>query len=213
MARRVEDDDELFDLWLVVAGCAVISFEMVTQFLAGMLASVPFDAVGFTQNRNAFAFQCLMMLCAAIALPNRNTVFIGFAMAGIWLSASRAGIGAGVAIVLFSAVAFSGFLRKAVDALVVAIAMLAIQPAAPYVIPVADQIIAAVKAAFGTGSGGSKGHARAAVIANSTLARLMAAPSSDASLGDHLTNMAAAWRLFLEYPIFGAGLGSFFSMT
>ncbi|MDR1350402.1 MAG: O-antigen ligase family protein [Zoogloeaceae bacterium] len=110
----------LFETLVVMAGIVVLSCVLVRCLaLAGWADNlIPGNFEGYAGNRNAFAFQmlaCSVLLIAfsqyqarqARRLPrllNRNRLLVffhGLILTGLVLSASRAGIGAGVVLFLF----------------------------------------------------------------------------------------------------------------
>ncbi|MDA1325820.1 MAG: O-antigen ligase family protein [Proteobacteria bacterium] len=89
-------------LTFMAAGASIAALELVLLAArgAGMELSQALlwsNPRGFAQNRNAFAFQMLMVICTAIALaPPRwlSTAALAIALATIWATASRGGLGA-----------------------------------------------------------------------------------------------------------------------
>ena len=145
----------------------------------------PIPVSGFSQNRNAFALQCLMALAATFsAAPNRTTksILTTILISAIFISGSRAGILAMVILIVTAA-----YLRKA-----------EFGNAKLYL--VLGSLASTVTAiTFVTRSG----FFRAQGI-------YLAFEGSDSQ---HLESAIAAIGLFLDHPIFGAGLGTFYSSS
>lgn len=167
----------------VVAGCAVIVFQYGSNLLQifGIIKTSP--TVGFTQNSNAFAFQCVMVLCAALALPERRAILISIALVGIWMSLSRAGVFAGLIVIIVACVYIRGISLTVLRALLVA--------------AVAAALLLLLS-----------GHLTGLHTTGGTVAidRLVS-PPSDSSIAEHLLSTTGAVRMFTDHPIFGAGLG------
>lgn len=144
---------------------------------------------GFAQNSNAFAFQCLMVLAAALALPSRQIVPASIALLGIWLTGSRAGLGAALAL-LVVAVIFAGrgkiLYRTVASAAVAGAALLG----------AGVLIVAACKG----------GNVDSTVWCGYFGYPLYAQMTSNA---EHLLSSIGGLKMFWQHPIFGAGLGAF----
>jgi hypothetical protein len=89
-------------LTFVAAGASIAALELVLLAARGAGMELSHELLwpnprGFSQNRNAFAFQMIMIICAAIALaPPRwlSTATLAIALAAVWATASRGGLGA-----------------------------------------------------------------------------------------------------------------------
>jgi hypothetical protein len=177
----------------VAAGCAIILYSAVLNLL-GYVPPIEYGKFpGFAQNPNAFAFQCLMVLAAALVLPSRQIVLALIALVGIWLTGSRAGLGASL-VVLFVAVVTAGRGKRFYSTLASAVAVCAAFIGVGLLIgTMCDPGTLGTTAWCGT-----FGHAR----------NILASSNSD-----HLLSSFSAMQMFLQHPIFGAGLGSFIHDT
>lgn len=171
----------------VIAGCAVILFSIAEMMISalGLTAYVPFF-VGFAQNPNAFAFQCLMILCAAIVLKNHRPPLIAIAVSGLWLTLSRAGLATGVIVIISAAISVRSTIRPLFFGILGAAAIVVAMTALLNLSGVACDVSAA-----------------------SGCTRLPIAGIEDSSASEHLLIMKKAWALFTSHPLFGAGLGVF----
>ncbi|CAN5412426.1 hypothetical protein BH10PSE10_BH10PSE10_15670 [soil metagenome] len=164
-----------------VVGVTVVAFQLAANALQIFGVIQTGAVVGFTQNQNAFAFQCLMVLCAAMALPNQRSLLMSFAMAGLWLSLSRAGVLAGIIVLICGAIYIRGILLSIAGAAALAGMIVLCLSALSYLL-------------VGTCTSGIGNCARLAMI-------------NDSSVSDHLSIASGALQMFLDHPIFGAGLG------
>lgn len=175
----------------VVAGCAVIVFQYGSNLpqILKVIQSSP--TTGFTQNSNAFAFQCIMVLCGALTLPGRRTFFVSVALLGIWLSLSRAGLIAGLAVILTASVYIRGTFPTIIRSFMIA-------AIAAFTLPMLSAYIT------GTAVTGAS-----AIAGMQPMSRLLPLSLNDSSVAEHLTNATGGVAMFLAHPIFGAGLGVF----
>lgn len=145
---------------------------------------------GFAQNPNAFAFQCLMIVAAAAALPSKRSIPIALAVLGIWLTGSRAGLGA--ALVLLIGVVLLGrrpsFSNLSSPAVIAAIALAG----------VAATAIAASCSSGLTSWCGFLAHSGIALSSSNS---------------EHLVSIVGGLKMFWSHPLFGAGLGAFIHDT
>lgn len=176
-----------FDLTRVLdtfvgVGSAVVAFQIVDLILTilGVTSATVF--AGFAQNPNAFAFQCLMLLCAALATQQRFCIPIVLSLVGIWLSGSRAGAGSAVVVMAASLVFQRAHWRSAVREVLAAAGVLA-----------ALAVVASLS---------QSSHPAMA----SLIVRLATDQSSNS---EHLMIALDALRMFTDTPVFGAGLGVF----
>ncbi|WP_040427021.1 lysylphosphatidylglycerol synthase domain-containing protein [Afipia birgiae] len=173
----------------VAAGCAIIVLCAVLNLVGYVWPLEDGKYPGFAQNSNAFAFQCLMVLAAALALPSRQVISILIALIGVWLTGSRAGLGAAL-VVLVVAVIFAGrgtAIYRSATRLVVA---------AQLIVAAALTIFAACRLGDATTSPwcGYLGYAKLAMLSSNS---------------EHLLSSIAGLRMFWQDPLFGAGLGAF----
>lgn len=171
----------------MIAGCAVIAFELLA-YVGAALGFLPtkYLATGFAQNTNAFSFQCLMILCVSLALPARQWIGISFAVAAIWLSQSRAGLGAAVVVLTVAAVYIPGRLRPITTALVLA--------------ALCSGLISYM----------SNWSASCTQVGSTVCGEmLMPFAGQGTSTAEHVSLAKGAWQMFLSHPIIGGGLGVF----
>lgn len=177
MASRVNLEKAL--LTFSVAGCAVAIFAIAYMLLlkAGM---VPFRFFsGFSQNNNAFAFLCLMLLAVGLTLPRYMMTVITIALIAIILTGSRAGIGAAAVVLIIATVIIPGIWRDVIFAL-----------------SIAGLVTHSLTLWHGAGMVGGS------IIETMTFIR----PSSDA---EHLITVKQGLAMFTNNWVWGAGLGSF----
>lgn len=164
------------------AGSAICILEIARAVLAGLGFAQPSFVAGLSNNPNAFAFQCVMLLAASLAHRPQSIVAIALALIGVWLSSSRAGICTAAVVMIVSAVMIDRSWRKIVPALfaasTVAIALLLLPK------------ITGVET----------------TLSNPVAALTVGSASSTA---EHLKSMADGLAMFLAHPFFGAGLGTF----
>jgi hypothetical protein len=177
-------------LLLTFAGAtaAIAGIETLLTLLrnAGLAAPVvPGSAEGFSLNHNFFAFQLLMAFAAAMSAVRGSLLRISiFAilLAGLWFAGSRSGWI--TTLVLLSAALYLRVLNVREISIAVACAAGAALFAAllPYLT-----------------------HATGSVVARSMPAIVPTAASTE----ERLISILGGLRLFVEHPIFGAGLGAF----
>lgn len=86
----------------MAAGAAIAALELLLLAARSAGMELPHEVlvnhtIGFAQNRNAFAFQMLMIICVATALALPRLLFAAalvIALAALWATGSRAGYGA-----------------------------------------------------------------------------------------------------------------------
>lgn len=171
----------------VITGCAVIAFS-ITEMMGSVLGIAAYNPffVGFSQNTNAFAFQCLMVLCGALVVKANRELFIAMALAGLWLTLSRAGIATGIVVIATAATFVRGSVRPILIGIIGAFV-----------------IVAAVTSLL-TLSG-----AACDIRSYTNCVPLPTFVESDPSIGEHTLIAKKAFAMFLNHPLFGAGLGVF----
>jgi len=146
---------------------------------------------GFAQNHNFLAFQLLMATAAALVFTSGawKNALLAVLLAGFWLSGSRSGwiSAAGVLAVAFYLQWLT--IRELSIAIGCAFLLSAAISLMPAIVP------HLMNFAGGPGGGGAP-----------VLPEIMPAESSSA---ERLTTLVGGWKLFVEHPIFGAGLGAF----
>lgn len=176
----------------VVSGVAIAALGLaaITAALLGAPLGPPFldyRLAGFAQNANAFAFQLLLVIAAIVATGDgwRPRMAMAIAFAAIFFSASRAGE-ATLAVLCLAALLFRFLnIRALVASLVLAGAIL-----------VTILLLPTLAALFG------------AEISSRALHYVLD-PSYGFSDSEHWVSMVAGARMFLQHPVFGAGLGAF----
>ncbi len=182
-------------LTYVAATAAVALLELGLLVVTAVGVSLPVSIVrpgnleAFSQNHNFFAFQLLMAMSAALVLVREKR--LRFALSAVmllafWYVGSRSGW-----IALASVLAAGVYLRVAKIS-EIAMALFAAAGAAAAIAGLHDALIAMTPA-----SG-----------AAATMGSVQILPSA-ASTDERLVSLIGAWRLFVEHPVFGAGLGAF----
>ncbi|KQW18534.1 hypothetical protein ASC80_21240 [Afipia sp. Root123D2] len=181
-----------------VAGGIVVAIQIAVVYL-NVLKVLPPDpyASGFAQNANAFGFQCLMLLAVALAQARARSILIALALTGIFLTGSRAAIGAGCVVLVTALVFIPGSwkpIAKGVAGFACIVGVIILTPMLP-----------ALLGKLGT----SAKHALPVNVLSQIVGanRLIAERAS--SDNEHWISVVAGLRMFKEHPIFGAGLGVF----
>jgi uncharacterized membrane protein YbhN (UPF0104 family) len=170
------------------AAAAIAGFETILIMLrsfgssAGVIAGT---AEGFAQNRNAFAFQLLMAMSAAIVLARGVTLrraLLSLILMGLWFAGSRSGWIAATFVLAMSIYLGLATFREILLASLIA----------------AGAAIGAVVLAFLSGHlDALPGHMIPTLVPDTS------------STHERLVTILGGINLFLEHPIFGAGLGAF----
>jgi len=170
------------------AAAAIAGLEVILIMLKSMGSQngvMAGAAEGFAQNRNAFAFQLLMAMSAAVVLARGVTLrrtLISLIMMGLWFAGSRSGWIAATCVLAMSIYLGLATLREILAATIFAAAaavgaiLLALLSGHLDVLPV---------------------HMIPTVVPDAV------------STHERLTTIVGGWNLFLEHPVFGAGLGAF----
>jgi hypothetical protein len=153
------------------------------------LVQLPIE--GFSQNRNAFSFQLLMSVCILLASHwPRKALWLGIAIAGVFVSGSRAGYLA--LIVVLALAIFVAPVDRRQGAIAAAIAAM---------IALANELIPNLVHFIQLLS-----HAGSASLLPSYMAVMISGASSDT---ERMASLIGGWQLFIANPVFGAGLGAF----
>lgn len=176
MIGRSERGLELILLTFVASGLAVVALS-----IPGIVSGVELN--GFAENRNAFAFQLLMVAAVACVLPSRKVALVAltFAAVGLIGAGSRAGWGAGICLLATALYKRAISFREVAGALFMA-AMAAV------LLRHLDLLLGHPR--HGPGNG-------------------IALIPEEGSLSEHAESLEGAFDLFLKHPLFGAGLGAF----
>lgn len=167
----------------------------------GPLVGLPLE--GFSQNRNAFAFQLLLSVCILLATqwPYR-ALWLGIAIAGVFVTGSRAGYLAFATISIIALfIAPIDRRQGAIAATVAVLVVLASELIPGAVAFVHDLVRSGFQEALHAGSDSS---------VPSYMSRVISGASSDT---ERMQSLVGGWHLFLANPLFGAGLGAFMEQT
>jgi uncharacterized membrane protein YbhN (UPF0104 family) len=175
------------------AAVAVLEISMLTMQLAGIGLSVSislFNLQGFSQNHNFFAFQLLMAIAAtAVAArgPALRVTLFTLTIAGLVLCGSRSGW-----ITLLLLLCACLYMRAA------GVREIAIASAGAAVLT----LIAAAPIFFTT-------HELASVTLTFVTSGQPIFVPNEANMAERILSMSGGLNMFLDNPIFGAGLGAF----
>jgi hypothetical protein len=166
---------------LVLLQLVLLAGKRMGLSIPGLASDLPFT--GFSQNRNAFGFLLLLAVCCFPLLGQRRpTWFLSILFLGVWFSGSKAIAGATV-IVLATMIAIAALqVRCILSALSVTVAVLLAYSIMPWV----------TSLEFG---------------ASALDSQLLI--SSELSNAQRLQSMIGGIELFLQHPLFGAGLGAY----
>jgi hypothetical protein len=167
---------------------AIASLDVALTALRFWGFSVPPDLVGqriegFTNNANAFGFQLVLASLSALVLFKRNArafTIAGCLLASVWFSGSRASLGAAVIAVVLISVLRPAYSLRVISAVVLACVLCLLIAYAP-------QLLSSSSAPSPSWLDGNFA-------------------SSDA---ERSFTLRTAWTMFLDAPIWGAGLGAF----
>jgi hypothetical protein len=177
-----------------IAGGTVATLQVVVIFLSLLGIVPPQSAInGFAQNANAFGFQCLMLIAVSLAQSRARPVLVAFALTAIFLTASRAAVGAACVVLVTALI----FVPRSWIPVAKGVAGFASQVVVLFLAPLVPQLLESTK-----GLGGLGGLSEL-VGAN----RLIAERGS--SDNEHWMSLEAGLRMFLDHPFFGGGLGVF----
>ncbi|GIX09775.1 O-antigen ligase family protein [Elioraea sp.] len=177
------------------------------------IAHLPPNFEAYAGNRNAYAFQMLVVATAAAAYATvwarggraiLSVLPMAMVLLGVWLSQSRAGLVTAAALVLLAFVSGRVHRRSLAQALVAAAISVGVITIAPLLPAILDHI----------GSSFVSGLSKPApVVATAPPAPVVATapppalqPVSDAERWESLMRGLGLW---LDHPLFGAGLGAF----
>jgi len=182
-------------LTYVAATAGVALLELVLVLVNALGLDVPQALVdpgnlkAFAQNRNSFAFQLLMAMAAALVLlrgRGPRILIFTLMLVAFWYAGSRSGW---IAIACLLA---AGIHLRATTIREVAITLLC-----------AGLCIVTISVVW--------------MLQTSTAAGEMLGPSyrwpSEGSTDERMLTIAGGWKLFVENPLFGAGLGAFSQLT
>jgi hypothetical protein len=180
-------------LTFVGATAAIADIETILVLLKSVDIRVPValgNAEGFSLNHNFFAFQLLMALAAAMSVVrgfSLRTAIFAMLLTGLWFAGSRSGWIA--AMVLLGTALYLRTIN-----------------------------VREISIAFACAAGAAAGATLLAALSSHaihTVSELVVAKNvpaivpSVASTEERLTSILGGLKLFVEHPIFGAGLGAF----
>ena len=177
----------------------IVLLELALLLVDGTIGKLPRGFItlpldDFSHNRNAFAFILLLALCCIPVTGRRSRPWlVGILLAGLWFAGSRAAWGTGA--VLLVVAAYHGILRPRTIALggAIAVAITAVMMLAPFLSHslIADSPFTAPDRL-------------------NVWSMVMSPSSSDI---ERFSSILRGFDLFLEHPIFGAGLGVYIAAT
>jgi len=193
----------------VASGLAVVAFELILLFAVALNVPIPPSVLplrfeGFAQNPNAFGFQLLLVIAAAIALRVsgwRQHVALGLAFMGVYFTASRAA--EGTAVILCAAAIGLRYVsaRSLFMSLGYAAAGVGIIFSASWASSEVAQWL--------TGHSIGAGHNALAGYFSTNAYQLIRGDPGSGLNADRWLSLADGIRMFFAHPVFGAGLGAF----
>ena len=183
-------------LVFTAATAAVVAAEISTVIVEALSSEssrpiAPVEIRGFSQNHNFFAFQILMAISAATVAVRGPALRVGLLtlmFLGLWFCASRAGLVA-LPFVLGACIYVRASSLGELAIAVMCAAILASALAAPGLLAHGDT---------------------QRELAASITPDLMRSPELNSlNNKERLLSIFGGWQLFVDHPIFGAGLGAF----
>jgi hypothetical protein len=193
-AGREGFDTILLTFVAATAAVVAIEFALIVIKSTGLRLSLPVvqnSIEGFSQNRNFFAFQILMAMSAtlvAVRDQRTRTLFIAVFLTGLWFCGSRSGWGAVLVLILMALFLRNATIREITNAFWLA----GFACFLPLII--AELVPMISSHTFGNTSVGS-------------FIPPPLPPHSDTA--ERLLSIQRGWGLFINDPVFGAGLGAF----
>lgn len=190
---------------LVAAAAAIVLSEwgiLLAAWANGIdMPNLPM--VGQAQNPNAFGFQLVIALAVALiwmkGMGGRGGAAVqrwlaGLILSGIWMSSSRTLYVTAVLLLSATVVFRVASLRSVVQILIISIGLVQIGPA-----------LTAIAATLQAGGPGAVG----ALSSSNLISPNVAASLRSNFEPDRAMSTIGAWRLWLERPFLGSGLGAF----
>ena len=168
----------------------------------------PYAIAGFAQNRNAFALQLLLALsCAFVFLDGGRLRKLALALlfAAFWLAGSRSGW-IGLTCVSSAAIYFR---RTTLSELISALVLAAFVASAPMAISYIHSVILSVSSGVGVGVGVGIGVGSGGGVSSGWSLWVPDIVPEASSTAERVESLVRGWDLFVENPLFGAGLGAF----
>lgn len=202
IVSQVRDGQALLVATLAATACAIITLELAARvfFLANVpeaLAFMTSQLSGFSQNRNSFGFALLICICCLLADGRKLRLApLSLLLAAEWLGGSRAVWGA--LPLVFAAAGFNRAVTfRDMAKIVVAAALIVVSVA---MIPLVISLVLAVLSGAG------------ADLSRITLG-VMPDISEVESNVERMQSIVGGLQLFMNHPVFGAGLGAYFEQT
>ncbi len=185
---------------ILTTAAIIVLFDLIHREAALHIASLDTIASnfeGFSTNRNAFAFQLLIVLGIGLAYSRlfaRSSttwgyeVLLGLVMIGVWRTYSNTGMVTGIALIAVLSALRLVDLRIAIKAVTLAVLGIAL---IAYGIPVARDFLADDQPA--------------ATLAVSNLFR-------EGQQFERWLTLEGGWEMWLSNPVFGSGLGAFYRL-
>ncbi len=192
---------DLFARTFVGSAVAIVLFEVILIALASAGVEFPASVLimpieGFSQNRNAFSFILLLAMCVLpLQLLHARTLALAILFLGLWFAGSRAALGTAAILICLLWYLQILSVKQIFFTLLASVVALVVISAIPHVVRMINAN-ATVSSSY-LGSGSIPIFIDSAVLGSSNVERLK-------SITDGL-------NLFLSHPIFGAGLGVYFS--
>ncbi len=170
------------------AGAAILFIE-IAELIHESFSGVPpqHHFLGFAENPNSFAFQCLMMLSASLVLNRYRIFFVAITLVGLWLSGSRTGMASAVLVLIAAALYQKSAWKIVAGALAVT----------------AAGVLAIISLHWLSGQDCSRYFSAVCGISN------LIAGQRLHSITQHMDLLQSAASMFAGNPFFGAGLGVF----
>lgn len=197
----IEADSDGLRMFLrtfAIAGLAAVSVDLVLVAVTNYGLTLPDGLIeeriaAFAQNPNALAFQLLIVMAAVIALGGRKRMplLLGLALTGMFFAGSRASAGAAVTVLAAAlALGFSSF-RSIVTSVAMAACLILLVGGYP-----ADllDILGPIHSA----------HSILGLVRNIQ-------GGAATSNAERWQSFVLGWQMFLDHPLFGAGLGAFYA--
>ena len=206
IALRLRDGFSLVMKTIVATACSIVFLEFLARMLIAAnwqygLTLATFQMSGFSQNRNAFGFALLICICCLLAARHeRRIIPLGILLAAQWFSGSRAILGALPIVVAAAGMKRAISLYDLAKMLLVTGLIISFMIAFPYLLEVGNAIIGHL----------SKG---GAALPSLDLQITTTQFSDERSNAERMSSIVGGVYLFLENPLFGAGLGAYFEQT
>ena len=216
----IRGGDAGFAMLLRTFAMAAIILLEAAIFIAVVVGfQVPMEIIryridGFSQNANAFALLVLLAIGAitvATARPRMLTVMLSIALTGLWLTGSRSGLIA-LGILTITMIMIGAVDRKpmatACAAAVIAILVINWLPEITVAVVRLGQTVVHFVVSLFPGESGPPG-APFELPKRDFSALEVVASGYESSNTQRIASLHGGWEMFLDHPVFGAGLGAF----